>query len=80
MRRSKLEIAGDTLQEIAEKPHLAPTRITSRAGINYAELQPLLTKQLITLQQTSKKRRTISLTEKGKKYLQHYYALKQLIA
>ncbi|MCW4048038.1 MAG: hypothetical protein NWE99_10860 [Candidatus Bathyarchaeota archaeon] len=79
MQRGNLEIIGELLKEITEAPHLAPSRITARAGINYPKLQLLLQAQLATIETKTQKRRRLRLTDKGREYLSHYKALTQII-
>lgn len=79
MQRGRFDVTGDLLEEITNNPHLAPSRVTSRAGATYDKLQLILQAELVTMEQTTKKRRRLILTEKGRKFLFHYRTLKQIM-
>jgi predicted transcriptional regulator len=78
MRRSSLEITADLLNAINGNK-LAPTRASQTAGVNPARLQQLVKAQLAIVQPSGKKRCVVQITEKGRKYLEHYHTLQQLI-
>jgi predicted transcriptional regulator len=60
-------------------PNHAPTRTTARAGTNSFFLKTLINNDLIKLEKTGKKRNHVSITEKGRTFLQHYRICNELL-
>jgi predicted transcriptional regulator len=78
-RRSIKEIAAEVLEETIKAPNLAPTRIFARAGINYSYAEILIDNALIKPEKTGKRHARLSVTEKGRTFLQHYRVCNDLL-
>jgi predicted transcriptional regulator len=78
MQRGLYDITAEILGEVIRSPNLAPTRLMSRTSVSYIMLTPLLSAGLVKAEFTSKRRRKLTVTEKGREFLQHYKALTEI--
>jgi len=77
--RGKKDQAAAILEEIAKSPNLAPTRILAKAGVNYNQVRKLEPVGLFKKENVKANRTRLSLTEKGRLYLQHYRICNELL-
>jgi predicted transcriptional regulator len=78
MPRGQKDIAGAVLEEISIKPQSAPTRICSRAGVNYQTMDMLIARELITIEGIGRKRK-LTMTNKGKLFLTHWRVCNEIL-
>jgi len=78
MKRGLYDVTGEILEEVLRGSNVAPTRIIARTSVSYLMLKPIMAAGLFELQRVSKRRNKLHITEKGRLFLQHYRALKQL--
>ncbi len=80
-KRNKLEIIRDILKIIQEKRSIKPTPLLRKSNISSSRFKgyylDLLDKKFI--KETKSKNKTISLTEKGTRYLEKYSAIVNFI-
>ena len=77
MKRGQLEIIGDFLQKVHEKPNWAPSRILGSLSMEHRRLQSFIDSSFVEIKGEKPKRRLL-LTEKGKQFLEHYQLCKAL--
>ena len=77
--RGKKDQAAAILEEIVKSPNLAPRRIMARAGVNYNQVRKLEPTGLFKKENIKANRTRLSLTEKGRLFLQHYHACNELL-
>jgi predicted transcriptional regulator len=79
MLRGHKDIAARVLEEIMTAPNHAPSRVMGKAGTNSSFLKTLVNHNLIKLEKIGKKRTHVSITEKGRTFLQHYRICNELL-
>jgi len=77
--RGKKDQAAAVLEEIVKSPNLAPTRILARAGVNYSQVRKLELMGLFKKEDVKENKSRLSLTEKGRLFLQHYRICNELL-
>lgn len=80
-KRNKLEIIRDILKIIQESNSIKPTPLLRRSNVSSSRFKEyysdLLEKEFI--KETYGKNKKISLTEKGQRYLEKYFAIVNFI-
>jgi predicted transcriptional regulator len=79
MPRNRKDLAAAVLEEIIKAPNIAPSRLSGRVGINYSYVEIFLQNGLMEMQKTGKRHAQLSITEKGRTFLQHYRVCNQLL-
>jgi len=79
MPRNRKDLAAAVLEEIIKAPNIAPSRLSGRVGINYSYVEIFLQNGLMEMQKTGKRHARLSITEKGRTFLQHYRVCNQLL-
>jgi len=79
MRRGKFDAAADVLSEAIQHPKRAPTRIMGSTGVPYAFLKPLTEAGLAEITRVKRKRRSLQVTDKGRKFLRCYACCERFI-
>jgi predicted transcriptional regulator len=72
LRRGSKDAAAEILEELIRSPNLAMTRIVARTSVNYQFLKVIAKNQLVQIENVSKRRKKLIITEKGRQFLQHY--------
>jgi len=72
LKRGSKDAAAEILEELIRSPNLAMTRIVARTSVNYQFLKVIAKNQLVQIENASKRRKKLFITEKGRQFLQHY--------
>jgi predicted transcriptional regulator len=72
LRRGSKDAAAEILEELIRSPNLAMTRIVARTSVNYQFLKVIAKNQLVQIENVSKRRKKLIITDKGRQFLQHY--------
>jgi predicted transcriptional regulator len=78
MKRGLYDVTGEILEEVIKSPKRAPSRVIAGTSAPYGVVKLIVNAGILQLEHISKKRNRLLLTEKGRLFLQHYRALKQL--
>jgi predicted transcriptional regulator len=72
LKRGSKDAAAEILEEVVRSPNLAVTRIVARTSVNYQFLKVIAKSQLVQIENASKRRKKLIITDKGRQFLQHY--------
>jgi predicted transcriptional regulator len=72
LKRGSKDAAAEILEEAVRSPNLAVTRIVARTSVNYQFLKVIAKNQLVQIENASKRRKKLIITDKGRQFLQHY--------
>ena len=78
MKRGRFDSAAEIPRQIIQYPRRAPTRIMRATGVPYHFLNDLLSSGLVQVISQKKKRRTLMLTPRGRKFLKCYTCCERL--
>ena len=78
MKRGRLETAAAVLLEVKANPRLAPTRIISRAGLQYSVLKAIVAAGLVEFVQFKGRKRRLQVTPEGEEFLRHFRVCDEL--
>jgi len=72
LKRGSKDAAAEILEEVVKSPNLAVTRIVARTSVNYQFLKVIAENELVQIENASKRRKKLIITDKGRQFLQHY--------
>jgi predicted transcriptional regulator len=72
LKRGSKDAAAEILEEVVKSPNLAVTRIVARTSVNYQFLKVIAKNQLVQIENASKRRKKLIITDKGRQFLQYY--------
>lgn len=78
MKRGRFSCAADVLRDAVRHPYRAPTRIMASSGVAYDFLRWLTGAGLVEIVVLKRRRGRLSITDKGRLFLQYYRALEKL--
>jgi predicted transcriptional regulator len=72
LKRGSKDAAAEILEEAVRSPNLAVTRVVARTSVNYQFLKVMAKNELVQIENASKRRKKLIITDKGRQFLQHY--------
>jgi len=72
LKRGSKDAAAEILEEVVKSPNLAVTRIVARTSVNYQFLKVIAKNELVQIENASKRRKKLIITDKGRQFLQYY--------
>jgi len=79
MSKPGIHVIARFLRKILQNPQLSPTRVAAYSGINYYTAKQILALGFVEKVKTGKKKTRLKLTEKGKRFLEHYQEIERLL-
>jgi predicted transcriptional regulator len=79
MSKPGIHVIARFLRKILQNPQLSPTQVAAYSGINYYTAKQILALGFVEKVKTGKKKTRLKLTEKGKRFLEHYQEIERLL-